>query len=116
MQERRGLWTLGAIAVICAAAMSAWGYEHAMRTSRITRTWPAADAGEAYATIDHTAPWSAPWTKVCRIDATTHAERWCRSVPDGEHVVSVVATDAVVTITLETRTWNLGAETGANVR
>jgi hypothetical protein len=117
MQERVGgcgLAILGAMGIVGLVAFGAWAYRAHGRTSVIAHTWPAATAGDAYAAIDHTAPWSEPWTKLCRIDAATHAERWCRSVPDGEHVVDVVADGDVVTVRLTTRAWIIAAADGAN--
>lgn len=109
-----GLWLLGGIALLGLVAFGAWAYRAAGRTSTIAQTWPSGSPGEAYATIDHTAPWSEPWTKLCRIDATTHAERWCRSVPEGSHVQDVTVTADDVVVQLDTVPWPLDPLTGAN--
>ena len=116
MQEGtgKGLRMLAAMAGLGFCALGAWGYEHAARTSRISHTWPAGSPGEAYATIEHTAPWSPPWTKVCRVDEATHAERWCRSVPDAAEVHGVTLRDGDVIVELDIGPWHLDPETGAN--
>lgn len=109
----RGLRALAWMGALSLVAIAAWVYEHSTRTSHIARTWPA-DGSDAYATIDHTAPWSLPWTKLCRIDADTHAERWCRSVPDGTEVRDVVLREGDVVVTLDIGPWRLDPETGEN--
>ena len=118
MEERTGGWglaLLGAIGVLAAIACGAWVYRWQGRTSVIERTWPSTISGEAYATIDHTAPWSEPWTKLCRIDATTHDERWCRSVPPGDSVHEVIAENDLVLVTLRESLWILDPGDGGNL-
>jgi hypothetical protein len=110
-----GLITLGVIGILSLAAVGAWTYVRLARTSVLRDTWPGPSATELFATIDHTAPWSEPWTKLCRIDATTHAERWCRSVPDGAAVRDVHVEGDDVVAGIGDGVWHLDLATGATI-
>ncbi len=100
-----GVVSLGAMAVLSLVAIGAWAYRAHGLTSTIVARWPAQERSEQYAQIDHTAPWSDPWSKVCRIEAATDAERWCRAVPEGTRLERVFELPDGVHVQLDRYEW-----------
>jgi len=118
MAERNtgcGIASLIAIGLLSLFTIGAWAYRARHLTSIVRTRWPAQDSGEAYALIDHTAPWSDPWSKLCLVGADTNAERWCRSVPMGETIREIATQSGVTLVRLGGALWLLDPLDGGTI-
>lgn len=90
-----GLVVLGAMALMSAVAIGASVYRAHASTQVVAHAWTLGTEG-TYAALDHTAPWSEPWTELCRRDGDV--SRWCRSIPAGSAIVDLDGDDRAVLI------------------